>query len=321
MSPKNHVAATNQSFRNLSDKIEHILGQACQFQLADAKHLLLTTTMGQAITEVVMTHSSEWQSTSTATTPGSAPHLCGRRSEGMITAFKATPSSPPPSITEENLGQHLLRPALHKLLPCLPKNGGEALSVASVPRPQVPIAEAALQFLRSSMAGPGPSSPLMMSLMRMSWRHHLIKDGLRLDVRWLSYDATATQKAALQEKQLKLAAQITKFHKITDQLIEGVELDWGTVHVDDPRFCMAEADEQAWKISDEDNSELIDEEIPTEDMVIWMPSSVTHDHTDVLGLAKLQKEELALRKGQANDCLENIQLDLGQKTVIYRQYF
>jgi hypothetical protein len=49
MSPSNRVAAANQSFRDLSDKIEHILGQACQLQPADAKHLSLATTMGQAI--------------------------------------------------------------------------------------------------------------------------------------------------------------------------------------------------------------------------------------------------------------------------------
>ncbi|KAG2358385.1 hypothetical protein BDR07DRAFT_1489522 [Suillus spraguei] len=103
-----------------------------------------------------------------------------------------------------------------------------------------------------------------------------IRDGLQSDIRQLPYDATATQKAALQEKRLKLAAQITKFHEIADQMIEGIELDWGTVHVDDPLFCMAEADEQAWEVSDE--------EIPAEDM----------------------EEELALRKGQANDFLEKI---------------
>ncbi|KAG2341746.1 hypothetical protein BDR05DRAFT_887861 [Suillus weaverae] len=48
---------------------------------------------------------------------------------------------------------------------------------------------------------------------------------------------------------------------------------------------------------------------------------MTHEHANVLGLAKLREEELALRKGQANDCLEKIQLALGQKAVIYRQYF
>ncbi|KAG2111346.1 uncharacterized protein F5147DRAFT_651521 [Suillus discolor] len=56
MSPTNRIAAANQSFRDLSDKIEHILGQACRLQLANPKNLSLATTMGQAITEVVMTH-------------------------------------------------------------------------------------------------------------------------------------------------------------------------------------------------------------------------------------------------------------------------
>ncbi|KAG1849448.1 hypothetical protein DFJ58DRAFT_842655 [Suillus subalutaceus] len=46
---------------------------------------------------------------------------------------------------------------------------------------------------------------------------------------------------------------------------EGIELD------------TAEADEQAWEVADEDDSELIDEEIPAEDMGIWMPSSKRSD--------------------------------------------
>ncbi|KAG1801986.1 uncharacterized protein BJ212DRAFT_1246864, partial [Suillus subaureus] len=38
-------------------------------------------------------------------------------------------------------------------------------------------------------------------------------------------------------------------------------------------------------------------------------------------LLALQAEELELRKGQANDCLERIQLALGHKAIIYRQHF
>ncbi|KAG1838545.1 hypothetical protein DFJ58DRAFT_733798 [Suillus subalutaceus] len=147
------------------------------------------------------------------------------------------------------------------------------------------------------------------------------QDGLRSNIRRFPCNATATQKAGLQEKRLKLAAQIIKFHETADQMTQGIELDSGTVHVDDSRFCQAEAEEQAWEVADEDDSELIDEEIPAEDMGIWMSSSVTHDYADIFGLTKLQEEELELRKGQANDCLENIRLALGQKAVIYRQHF
>ncbi|KAG1828927.1 hypothetical protein EV424DRAFT_1344467 [Suillus variegatus] len=56
MSSTTHVAATNQSFHDLSDKIEHILGQACQLQPKDSNHISLATNMAQAITEVFMTH-------------------------------------------------------------------------------------------------------------------------------------------------------------------------------------------------------------------------------------------------------------------------
>ncbi|KAG1794988.1 hypothetical protein EV424DRAFT_1547718 [Suillus variegatus] len=58
MSPTNCVAATNQSFHDLLDKIEHILGQACQLQPKDSNHITLATNMAQAITEVFMTHST-----------------------------------------------------------------------------------------------------------------------------------------------------------------------------------------------------------------------------------------------------------------------
>lgn len=149
------------------------------------------------------------------------------------------------------------------------------------------------------------------------------RDGLRLNIRCLPSDATATQKTGLQEKRQKLAARIIKFHETADRITEGIELDTGTVHIDDPRFCRAEGEEQGGEpeVEDEHSSELADEEIPAEDMGIWMPSSLLHDQATQLGLSALQAEELELRKGQANDCLEKIRLSLGHKAIIYRQHF
>ncbi|KAI6009703.1 hypothetical protein EDC04DRAFT_2581541 [Pisolithus marmoratus] len=40
-----------------------------------------------------------------------------------------------------------------------------------------------------------------------------------------------------------------------------------------------------------------------------------------LGLHDLLKEELELRIGQANDCLDQLQTDLGSKAMLYRQNF
>ncbi|KAG1856828.1 hypothetical protein C8R48DRAFT_775771 [Suillus tomentosus] len=59
MSATDRATAANQSFHNLADKIEHIVWQALQLRPADPKHLSLATHMGQAITEVVMTH-GDW---------------------------------------------------------------------------------------------------------------------------------------------------------------------------------------------------------------------------------------------------------------------
>ncbi|KAG2124299.1 hypothetical protein BD769DRAFT_1334995, partial [Suillus cothurnatus] len=82
----------------------------------------------------------------------------------------------------------------------------------------------------------------------------------------LPSDATATQKTGLQEKQQKLAACVIKFHETADHITEGIELDTGTVHIDDPRFCRAEGEEQGWEpeVTDKHSLKLADEKIPAE---------------------------------------------------------
>ncbi|KAG1887759.1 hypothetical protein F4604DRAFT_1570502, partial [Suillus subluteus] len=150
------------------------------------------------------------------------------------------------------------------------------------------------------------------------------QDGLRSEFRHLPSDATAAQKATLQEKQQKLSARITAFHETADAMTEGIELEAGMVHKDDARFCWAEDEEHDWEahVADlEDDSELVDDEISAEDMGLWIPSSVPHDQVTSAHLLALQAEELELRQGQANDCLEKIRLALGDKAVIYRQHF
>ncbi|KAG2111109.1 hypothetical protein DEU56DRAFT_762242 [Suillus clintonianus] len=150
------------------------------------------------------------------------------------------------------------------------------------------------------------------------------QDGLRSEFRRLPSDATATQKATLEEKRQKISARITAFHETADAMTEGIELEAGTVHKDDARFCWAEDEEHDWEahVADlEDDSELVDDEISAEDMGLWMPSSVLHDQVTSAHLLALQAEELELRRGQANDCLEKIRLALGDKAVIYRQHF
>jgi hypothetical protein len=57
-------------------------------------------------------------------------------------------------------------------------------------------------------------------------------------------------------------------------MIEGIELEAGTVHTDDPRFFKTDNEEPDWEIHPvnlEDDSELVDDEIPAEEMGLWMP--------------------------------------------------
>ncbi|KAG1729111.1 uncharacterized protein EDB91DRAFT_1085887 [Suillus paluster] len=149
-----------------------------------------------------------------------------------------------------------------------------------------------------------------------------LQDALRANIRQLPNDATSAQKASIEEKRQRLAARIAKFHETADAMTAGMDLDIGTVHSDDPRFCRTDNDGNEWvEVSDEEISEDIDEEILTEEMGIWMPSSTSRHNRLTLGLGPLQAEELELQKGQANDCLENLRMALGHKALIYRQYF
>ncbi|KAI6131227.1 hypothetical protein EV401DRAFT_1884110 [Pisolithus croceorrhizus] len=57
------------------------------------------------------------------------------------------------------------------------------------------------------------------------------------------------------------------------------------------------------------------EELASELMSIWMPSSIGSDKLTELGLVDLLKEERELRIGQANDCLDQLRTDLGNKAM------
>jgi hypothetical protein len=145
---------------------------------------------------------------------------------------------------------------------------------------------------------------------------------LRVDIRQLPRDASAVQKAAVEEKRQQLAARISKFHETADAMTDSIEVDTGTEHIDDIRFCAADVEEQGQEAADlEVPLEETGEEVAAEGMRIWIPSSIPHQHALALGLGALQAEELELRQGQANDCLEKLWQAFGHKAIIYHQHF
>lgn len=98
---------------------------------------------------------------------------------------------------------------------------------------------------------------------------------------------------------------------------------------DNPTFYQQEEpdivdeEEEFWEGDDEDWEGFDDEEeqIPPELMGIQMPSSIGSVKLAELDLIDLQKEEMELRIGQANDCLEKLRTNLGTKAMLYRQNF
>ncbi|KAG1784341.1 uncharacterized protein HD556DRAFT_1315167 [Suillus plorans] len=122
-----------------------------------------------------------------------------------------------------------------------------------------------------------------------------LQDGLRADIRQLPTDATPGQKVSIEEKRQRLTARIAKFHETADAMTADSAM----------QVMMKMVGE---RVSDEEISEYIDEEILAEEMDVL-----------ALGLGPLQAEELELRKGQANDCLEKLRMALGHKAIIYRQ--
>jgi hypothetical protein len=73
---------------------------------------------------------------------------------------------------------------------------------------------------------------------------------LRVDIRQLPRDASAVQKAAVEEKRQQLAGRIPKFHETADAMIDGIEVDTGIKHIDNIRFCAADMEEQGQEAAD-----------------------------------------------------------------------
>ena len=105
-----------------------------------------------------------------------------------------------------------------------------------------------------------------------------------------------------------------------------MEIEDEVIPQDNPAFYSQEeheiVDEEDFEEGDEDQWEEFDdgeEEISPELMGICMPSSIGLGKLAELGLTDLQKEEMELRMGQANDCLEKLRTNLGHKAMLYRQ--
>ncbi|KAI6040087.1 hypothetical protein EDC04DRAFT_2602734 [Pisolithus marmoratus] len=117
--------------------------------------------------------------------------------------------------------------------------------------------------------------------------------------------------------------RIEKFHSNAQAFCKGLDIDLGAfTPQDDPAFCGSDEEEhedrEFWDDDDEGDWEAPEEEVEglaSELMSICIPSSIGAAKLTELGLHDILKEERELRIGQANDCLDQLRTDLGNKAM------
>ncbi|KAG1721503.1 uncharacterized protein EDB91DRAFT_1026363, partial [Suillus paluster] len=100
------------------------------------------------------------------------------------------------------------------------------------------------------------------------------QDALRLSIRQLPQDPTASQRTGIEEKRQKLMAQIIKFHEAVEVMTNGMELKGGEgAPLDNPELCLEEADISNMEDPEEEDILDFDGNIdsPAEVTEIWMP--------------------------------------------------
>ncbi|KAG0695623.1 hypothetical protein DFH29DRAFT_879915 [Suillus ampliporus] len=166
-------------------------------------------------------------------------------------------------------------------------------------------------------------APTMAEIRLRLTENELSTNGRTGSIAWqLPQDPTASQRTGIEEKRQKLMARIIKFHEAAEVMTNGMELEGGEgVPLDNPELCLEEAGISSMEDLEEEG--IFDLEgntdSPAEVTEIWMPSWATSgDIMDDVILA-LHQEELELRKGQANDCLEKLCQALGDRSVVFQE--
>ena len=143
------------------------------------------------------------------------------------------------------------------------------------------------------------------------------RDSLHSDFCKTSKQTTVLEKTSIEDRRRKLEERLNRFHQKAEEFMgENADEDLDVL----PPFTgwenENEGDEQefsdAWEEDEEENPEN------PEMTPICLPSSLKPADIQRLGLGVLAKQELELRKGQANDCLQNLRMALGHKAVLYR---
>ncbi|KAI6009101.1 hypothetical protein EDC04DRAFT_2610741 [Pisolithus marmoratus] len=198
---------------------------------------------------------------------------------------------------------------------------GEALDIYLLKGDKAPtFQEVWLQLMKN------PKSPTG-NIGSMAWLAEGIsiedsQDQLWSAIQQLPSPMSTRQEVKISEKRQRLSSRIEKFHSNGQAFCKGLDIDGTFTPQDDPAFCGSDEEEhedrEFWD-DDEGDWEAPEEEVEelaSELMSIWMPTSIGATKLTELGLHDLLKEERELRIGQANDCLDQLRTDLGNKAML-----
>ncbi|KAG1724150.1 uncharacterized protein EDB91DRAFT_1087569 [Suillus paluster] len=184
------------------------------------------------------------------------------------------------------------------------------------------MAEIRLRLTENELSDNGRTGSVAWLIMGINIEN--AQDALRTSIRQLPMDPTAQQLTVVEETRQKLMTRINKFNEAAEVMTNGIEFEAGKgVPQDDLELCLEEEGdkENMQSLNDLEEEGAVDIEIdtdsPAEVVEVLMPCWAPSDHGFDDTLLRLRQEELELRRGQANDCLEKLHQALGDRSVVF----
>jgi hypothetical protein len=124
--------------------------------------------------------------------------------------------------------------------------------------------------------------------------------------------ATIGEKTSLEERRIRLQARIDAFHRKVEAIINEYVEESAMV---EPVKDDDDDEDQDW-YEDEFEDKTVGEQ--PENIILAMPSSFGAGQCQDEGWQDLLDQEMELRTGQANDCLEKLRVALGHKMILFK---
>ncbi|KAL6300602.1 hypothetical protein BKA93DRAFT_866003 [Sparassis latifolia] len=131
--------------------------------------------------------------------------------------------------------------------------------------------------------------------------HLCFRDDIQVMAKHLTKRSSTTDKNSVETKRNLLQKRIDGFHNRAMALLDGEDIEHLEISSNEV------ANEEGWTMEDvEENPEDIEEEVLPENITLLLSSSLGIEQCKTVGWESIAQQELQLRVGQANDCLEDL---------------